>query len=103
MMDVFLLSALLMIGTFCIAYTLKAAKNSCYFPTWVRTSLSDFAVIISIASMSVVDYLFHLDTPKLLVPAEFKPTNFEKRGWVIPPLGPNPWFIRPPLPLLVPY
>jgi len=53
--------------------------------------VSDFAVIIAIFSMSIMDYLVGIRTPKLEVPTEFKPT-LEGRGWIIWPFQQNPWW-----------
>lgn len=51
--------------------------------------MSDFAVIIAIFSMSTLDHLVGISTPKLEVPTEFKPT-LEGRGWIIWPFEGNP-------------
>ncbi|XP_072180717.1 electroneutral sodium bicarbonate exchanger 1-like isoform X2 [Diadema setosum] len=90
--DVFLMSFILMIGTFTIAYSLKEFKTTRYFPNIVRTTVSDFAVLFAVVIMMGVDRLFGVDTPKLVVPAEFKPTSDERKGWIIPPFNGNPWW-----------
>ncbi|XP_063956817.1 sodium bicarbonate cotransporter 3-like isoform X13 [Lytechinus pictus] len=90
--DIFLMSLLLMIGTFTIAYSLKEFKTTGYFPTIVRQTLSDFAVLIAVLVMVGVDKLFGIDTPKLLVPSEFKPTSDERKSWFIDPFNGNPWW-----------
>ncbi len=41
--------------------------------------------------MSLTDFLCKVDTPKLSVPGELKPT-WSGRGWLIHPVGGNPWF-----------
>jgi solute carrier family 4 (sodium bicarbonate transporter), member 10 len=46
--------------------------------------VSDFAVIIAIFSMSILDKYMGINTPKLMVPSEFKPT-LPSRGWVVSP------------------
>ena len=57
----------------------------------VRNTLSDFAVFICIVAMTGVDFFAGVHTPKLYVPAEFKPT-WEGRGWIVYPFHPdNPW------------
>lgn len=89
--DVFLLSLILFIGTFLISKTLKDFKGATFFPTKVRTFISDFAVIIAILLMVGLDMLFGIHTPKLEVPAKFEPT-WEGRGWLIPPFNGNPWW-----------
>ncbi len=42
----------------------------------MRTFISDFAVIIAIIIGTLLDFLLGLDTPKLIVPPEFKVTRF---------------------------
>ncbi|CAI9721653.1 sodium bicarbonate cotransporter 3-like isoform X1 [Octopus vulgaris] len=88
--DVFFLSTILFFGTFTISMSLKASRNSSFFPSSIRAIISDFAVIIAIISMVLLDALIDLDTPKLKVPTEFKPT-LPTRGWVVNPFK-NPWW-----------
>lgn len=38
----------------------------------VRKVVADFALVIAIAAMTVIDLVFALRTPKLFVPDEFK-------------------------------
>ena len=45
--NAFLMSILLFFGTFLIAYQLKKAKTSNFFPAAVKNFISDFAVIIA--------------------------------------------------------
>uniref|UniRef100_A0A1B0G1L3 Anion exchange protein n=1 Tax=Glossina morsitans morsitans TaxID=37546 RepID=A0A1B0G1L3_GLOMM len=86
--NVFLMSVLLFLGTFIISTILKDFKNALFFPTVVRQYISDFSVIIAIVSMSLLDYLMQVDTPKLEVPHDIKPTSPE-RNWFIPPFTEN--------------
>uniref|UniRef100_A0A1A9WUF8 Anion exchange protein n=1 Tax=Glossina brevipalpis TaxID=37001 RepID=A0A1A9WUF8_9MUSC len=86
--NVFLMSVLLFLGTFVISTILKDFKNALFFPTVVRQYISDFSVIIAIVSMSVLDYMMQVDTPKLEVPRDIKPTSPE-RNWFIPPFTEN--------------
>ena len=58
----------------------------------MRKVISDFAVIISVMVMVGVDAYFQVGTPKLHIPEDFKPTKSDARGWLIPPLGRNPWW-----------
>jgi len=88
--DVFFFCCLLFLGTFVVAYFLKAFRNKTYFPSRVRGIISDFAVMIAIVSMVGVEALVGLRTPKLNVPEEFKPTR-DDRGWVVDPFK-NPWW-----------
>ena len=86
------MSILLFFGTFLIAFQLKKAKTSNFFPAAVKNFISDFAVIIAILAMTLTDFLVGVDTPKLNVPGEFQPTS-SKRGWLINPVPEqNPWW-----------
>ncbi|MGH0174494.1 UNVERIFIED_CONTAM: hypothetical protein FKN15_068166 [Acipenser sinensis] len=58
----------------------------------VRKLISDFAIVLSILIFCGVDALVGVDTPKLIVPSEFKPTS-PNRGWFVPPFGGNPWWV----------
>ncbi|CAH1130279.1 unnamed protein product [Ceutorhynchus assimilis] len=89
--DVFLMSILLFLGTFLISVQLKDFKNSLFFPAKVRQFFSDFAVIIAIVAMTLLDFWSNIPTPKLQVPHEFKPT-LPSRGWVIAPFNHNPFY-----------
>eukprot|EP00064_Thunnus_orientalis_P017640 superscaffoldBa00003804_g17724 len=55
------------------------------------TFYTDFAVFLTIMIMVLVDYLVGVPSPKLHVPDRFEPTS-NTRGWLISPLGPNPWW-----------
>lgn len=90
--DAFLLSVCLFFGTFIMSRLLKGLRTSGYFPTIVRSIISDFAVIISIATFVLIDYGLGLPTPKLWVPDELKPTYVEREGWIVPLFGSNPWW-----------
>ncbi|XP_076271343.1 na[+]-driven anion exchanger 1 isoform X4 [Rhynchophorus ferrugineus] len=92
--DVFLMSVLLFLGTFLISVELKEFKNSLFFPSKVKQFVSDFAVIIAIISMTLLDFLTNIPTPKLQVPHEFKPT-LPGRGWLIYPFNGNPFYSIP--------
>ncbi|XP_038006616.1 anion exchange protein 4 isoform X2 [Motacilla alba alba] len=90
--DVTLISFLLFGGTFLFCTALKHFRSSRYFPVGVRKLVSDFAVILAILASCAVDALLGLETPKLLVPSELKPTN-PARGWIVFPFGANPWWV----------
>lgn len=81
--DVFFFSCILFTGTYAISVFLKEFKSAPYFPTKVRQIISDFAVVIAIASMTGFDLWYNINTPKLFVPTQFKPTR-DDRGWLIP-------------------
>ncbi|NWV42801.1 S4A4 protein, partial [Grantiella picta] len=90
--DVTLISFLLFGGTFLSCTALKRFRSSRYFPVGVRKLVSDFAVILAIFASCTVDAVLGLETPKLLVPSELKPTN-PARGWIVFPFGANPWWV----------
>lgn len=88
--DVFFLSCLLFGGTFILALCLKNIRNMRFFPNQARIIISDFAVVTAIFVMVLTDFLINLNTPKLKVPPEFRPT-LEGRGWIVNPFR-NDWF-----------
>lgn len=89
---IFQMSFILFFGTFLISTVLKDFKNRLFFPAKVRQVISDFAVIIAIFSMTLLDFVSNIPTPKLDVPSEFKPT-LESRGWLISPVHEkNPFY-----------
>uniref|UniRef100_A0A665WBH4 Anion exchange protein n=1 Tax=Echeneis naucrates TaxID=173247 RepID=A0A665WBH4_ECHNA len=90
--DITLMSFILFFGTYTCSMCLKQFKTSPFFPTTVRKLISDFAIILAILIFCGVDVLVGVDTPKLIVPAEFKPTS-PKRSWFVPPFGGNPWWV----------
>ncbi|XP_059424316.1 sodium bicarbonate cotransporter 3 isoform X2 [Carassius carassius] len=87
--DVLFWSVILFFTTFFLSSFLKQFKTKNYFPTKVRSSISDFAVFLTIMIMVLVDYLVGIPSPKLHVPDTFEPTS-KNRGWLISPLGDNP-------------
>ncbi|XP_037752619.2 electrogenic sodium bicarbonate cotransporter 1 isoform X9 [Chelonia mydas] len=90
--DITLMSFILFFGTYTCSMALKKFKTSRYFPTTARKLISDFAIILSILIFCGIDALVGVDTPKLIVPSEFKPTS-PQRGWFVPPFGGNPWWV----------
>ncbi|KAM9352693.1 sodium bicarbonate cotransporter 3-like isoform 2-T2 [Symphorus nematophorus] len=89
--DVLFWSVILFFTTFFLSSFLKQFKTKRYFPTKVRSTISDFAIFLTIMIMVLVDYLVGVRSPKLNVPDRFEPTS-KTRGWLISPLGPNPWW-----------
>ncbi|XP_055520513.1 electroneutral sodium bicarbonate exchanger 1-like [Leucoraja erinacea] len=89
--DVLFWSVILFFSTFTLSGFLKQFKTSHYFPTKVRSMISDFAIFLTIFSMVLIDYVLGIPSPKLQVPSIFKPTR-DDRGWLISPIGPNPWW-----------
>ncbi|CAG10861.1 unnamed protein product, partial [Tetraodon nigroviridis] len=92
--DVLFWSIILFFTTFFLSAFLKQFKTRRYFPTKVRSTISDFAVFITIMIMVMLDYLMGIPSPKLKVPDRFEPTS-KNRGWLIDPLGANPWWTLP--------
>ncbi|XP_037536784.1 solute carrier family 4 member 4a [Nematolebias whitei] len=90
--DITLMSFILFFGTYTTSMCLKKFKTSPFFPTTVRKLISDFAIILAILIFCGVDVFIGVDTPKLIVPSEFKPTS-PHRGWFVPPFGGNPWWV----------
>ncbi|XP_056448143.1 electrogenic sodium bicarbonate cotransporter 1-like isoform X1 [Gadus chalcogrammus] len=90
--DITVMSFILFFGTYSTSMCLKKFKTSPYFPTTMRKLISDFAIILAILIFVGVDMLMGLETPKLIVPTEFKPTS-PKRAWFVPPFGGNPWWV----------
>jgi anion exchange protein len=91
--DVFFFSVLVFLLTFVLSYSLKFFRNMRFFPTKIRCLISDFAVMIAICVAVGVDLAIGLDTPKLNVPEDFKPTRSD-RGWIINPFK-NPIWTLP--------
>uniref|UniRef100_A0A4W6DTK1 Anion exchange protein n=1 Tax=Lates calcarifer TaxID=8187 RepID=A0A4W6DTK1_LATCA len=89
--DVLFWSVILFFTTFFLSAFLKQFKTKRYFPTKVRSTISDFAIFLTIMIMVLVDYLVGVPSPKLNVPDRFEPT-LNTRGWLISPLGSNPWW-----------
>ncbi|KAJ8385648.1 hypothetical protein AAFF_G00183610 [Aldrovandia affinis] len=89
--DVLFWSVILFFTTFFLCAFLKHFKTKRYFPTKLRSTISDFAVFLTILVMVLIDYLVGIHSPKLNVPDRFEPTS-KNRGWLISPLGENPWW-----------
>ncbi|XP_037345671.1 electroneutral sodium bicarbonate exchanger 1 isoform X2 [Pungitius pungitius] len=89
--DVLFWSTILFFSTFLMSAFLKQFKTSRYFPTKVRSMISDFAVFLTIAIMVLLDYIIGVPSQKLKVPNKFQPTR-DDRGWLINPIGRNPWW-----------
>ncbi|XP_047664360.1 sodium bicarbonate cotransporter 3 isoform X1 [Tachysurus fulvidraco] len=89
--DVLFWSIILFFTTFFLCAFLKQFRTKRYFPTRVRSTISDFAVFLTILFMVLLDYLVGIPSPKLNVPDTFEPTS-KGRGWWMTPLGSNPWW-----------
>ncbi|XP_027858897.1 electroneutral sodium bicarbonate exchanger 1 isoform X2 [Xiphophorus couchianus] len=89
--DVLFWSIILFFSTFFMSAFLKQFKTSRYFPTKVRSMISDFAVFLTIVVMVLLDFAIGVPSQKLKVPSKFQPTR-DDRGWLINPIGRNPWW-----------
>uniref|UniRef100_A0A8C8AXG4 Anion exchange protein n=1 Tax=Otus sunia TaxID=257818 RepID=A0A8C8AXG4_9STRI len=89
--NVVLWCCILFFSTFVLSSFLKKFKTSRYFPSRVRSTVSDFAVFLTVVIMVLMDFVVGIPSPKLHVPHLFKPTR-DDRGWFINPIGPNPWW-----------
>uniref|UniRef100_A0A452UVH4 Anion exchange protein n=1 Tax=Ursus maritimus TaxID=29073 RepID=A0A452UVH4_URSMA len=93
-----LLSLILMLGTFLIAFFLRKFRNSRFLGGKARRIIGDFGIPISILVMVLVDYsITDTYTQKLTVPTGLSVTSPHKRTWFIPPLGSTrpfpPWMM----------
>ncbi|KAM9585645.1 uncharacterized protein ACIBXB_007787 [Morphnus guianensis] len=70
--DVFFWCCILFFATFALSSFLKKFKTSRYFPTRVRSTVSDFAVFLTIVIMVLLDFVVGIPSPKLHVPHAFK-------------------------------
>ncbi|XP_022535905.1 anion exchange protein 3 isoform X4 [Astyanax mexicanus] len=83
-----LLSFVLMLGTFFVAFFLRKFRNSRFLGGKARRIIGDFGIPISILLSVVVDYCIpDTYTQKLNVPSGFSVTSPDKRGWFISPFG----------------
>ncbi|RXM35915.1 Anion exchange protein 3 [Acipenser ruthenus] len=83
-----LLSMVLMLGTFFIAFFLRKFRNSRFLGGKARRIIGDFGIPISILLTVFIDYaITDTYTQKLNVPSGFSVTSPLKRGWFIHPLG----------------
>ncbi|KAM9481955.1 electroneutral sodium bicarbonate exchanger 1 isoform 1-T1 [Clarias gariepinus] len=100
--DVLFWSAILFFSTFFLSAFFKQFKTSRYFPTRVRSMVSDFAVFLTIVLMVLIDFAIGIPSQKLQVPSKFKPTR-DDRGWLINPIGRNPWWtvLAAPIPAML--
>uniref|UniRef100_A0A4W6FZ64 Anion exchange protein n=1 Tax=Lates calcarifer TaxID=8187 RepID=A0A4W6FZ64_LATCA len=73
--DVLFWCVILFFSTVFMSAFLKEFKFSNYFPTKVRSIISDFAVFFTILTMVLVDYALGIPSPKLKVPSVFKVRN----------------------------
>ncbi|XP_078321588.1 electrogenic sodium bicarbonate cotransporter 1-like isoform X2 [Crassostrea virginica] len=90
--DVFFFSILLFIGTFALALAFVDFKHTTLFPTMIRQRIGDFGVLLAILIMVGIDIAVGINTPKLIVPDQFKPTRRDQ--WTVNPFSDrNPWWL----------
>ncbi|XP_063816011.1 band 3 anion transport protein isoform X2 [Pseudophryne corroboree] len=83
-----LLSLVLMVGAFFIAFFLRQFKNSSYFPGKLRRIIGDFGVPIAILLMVTADFFIKdTYTKKLALPKGLSVSKPSNRSWFISPLG----------------
>ncbi|XP_037542773.1 anion exchange protein 3 [Nematolebias whitei] len=83
-----LLSLVLMMGTFLVAFFLRKFRNSRFLGGKARRIIGDFGIPISILVSVLLDYsITDTYTQKLNVPSGFSVTSPEKRSWLISPFG----------------
>ncbi|XP_060945034.1 anion exchange protein 3 [Limanda limanda] len=83
-----LLSLVLMLGTFFVAFFLRKFRNSRFLGGKARRVIGDFGIPISILVSVLLDYaITDTYTQKLNVPSGFSVTSPDKRGWFISPFG----------------
>ncbi|XP_062574718.1 anion exchange protein 3-like isoform X2 [Saccostrea cucullata] len=83
-----LLSLVLMLGTFFIAYFLRIFRNSKFLGRSARRALGDFGVVIALFLMVLLDAITPtVYTQKLIISDDFEPTDGSKRGWFVHPMG----------------
>ncbi|XP_051997979.1 anion exchange protein 3-like [Xyrauchen texanus] len=83
-----LLSLVVMMGTFFVAFFLRKFRNSRFLGGKARRIIGDFGIPISILISVLVDFSIpDTYTQKLNVPSGFSVTSPDKRGWFISPFG----------------
>uniref|UniRef100_A0A674PJ90 Anion exchange protein n=1 Tax=Takifugu rubripes TaxID=31033 RepID=A0A674PJ90_TAKRU len=83
-----LLSLVLMMGTFFLAFFLRKLRNSRFLGGKARRIIGDFGIPISILVFVMMDCSIpDTYTQKLNVPSGFSVTSPDKRGWFISPFG----------------
>ena len=83
-----LFTAILMLGTFFVAYSLRKLRHSHFFGPKARRIVSDFGVFIAIVAMVTVDWLTEgVYTQKLSVPDGLSVTSPDRHSWLINPMG----------------
>lgn len=83
-----LLSTILTLGTFFLAFFLRKFRQGRFLGRSARKMIGDFGIPISILIFVLVDFAIKATyTQKLDVPDGLKPSDICKRGWFVNPLG----------------
>ncbi|XP_063962325.1 band 3 anion transport protein-like isoform X1 [Lytechinus pictus] len=83
-----LLSTILTLGTFFLAFFLRKFRQGRFLGRSARKMIGDFGIPISILVFVMVDFFVKPTyTQKLDVPDGLKPSDVCKRGWFVNPLG----------------
>jgi len=85
--NVALISLLIVIGTFTIAYWLRKLRCSHFFTSRARRVLSDFGVPIAMIMMVVLNNISHdIDVKKIKIPKDFTPTLPSRKRFIVNPI-----------------
>ena len=83
-----LITILLVLGTFFIAFYLRKIRQSHFFSSKARRVVSDFGVPISMVVMVCLDLLLQdVFTEKIKMPTNLTPTHPDRKSFVVNPLG----------------
>ncbi|XP_046565227.1 anion exchange protein 2-like [Haliotis rubra] len=83
-----LLTTILVLGTFLIAYFLRIFRNSKFLGRSARRALGDFGILIALVLMVLLDYsLQDTYTQKLEIQDSLSPTSKKRYGWFVNPMG----------------
>ena len=89
-----LISFCLLVGTCGLALILKKLRRSVFFGSYIRRTLSDVGILVSIVLMVLFNRLIEgstfVRTDKLEIPVDFyTPTDLARKGWLVSPFGGN--------------
>ncbi|XP_048237893.1 anion exchange protein 2-like isoform X2 [Haliotis rufescens] len=83
-----LLTTILVLGTFLIAYFLRIFRNSKFLGRSARRALGDFGILIALFAMVLTDYCVKdTYTQKLDIQDSLSPTSKKRYGWFVNPMG----------------
>ena len=58
---------------------LRSFRTSPFFPTFIRSKIADFGVVITIILAVLLDLYLGFETPKLMVPLKFEVFLLKKK------------------------